>query len=100
MSKFAEFLKNSGNLGRILAATITAGGVVFQMGKLSQRVDDILPRANALEREQSGIKDTLYEIHGKICRSEEKLNTIEKDISMIEQDVKYIKDGINVINKK
>ena len=99
MSKFAEILKNSGNMARILAASVTAGGVIFQMGKLSQRVDDILPRANALEREQVGIKDTLYDIHGKVCKSEEKLNRIERELNMIEQDVKYIRDGIN-FNKK
>ena len=77
-----------------MAASITAGGIIFQMGKLSQRVDDILPRANALEREQAGIKDTLFDIHGKVCRSEEKLNIIEKDINIMEQDIKYIRDEI------
>ena len=50
MSKFSDLLKNMGNGSRITTALIAIGGIIFHTGKISQNVDDIIPRIYALEK--------------------------------------------------
>ena len=62
----SDFLKNSSNVG----------GLIFQMGKLTQKVDNIVPQVHALETQQLNNGTTLYDIHGKISKLEEKVDNV------------------------
>ncbi len=58
------FLKNA-------APFIPAIALVFQAGRQSERLDELFTKTYALEREQRGNNELLFEIHGKV-------NSIEK----------------------
>jgi len=91
MSGFTNFLKDSGNISRILAATFAAGGIVFHMGKLTQKVDDILPKVETMGIEQNTVREAVYDMHGKVCRTEQKIDTIENDVRYIREKITGIK---------
>ena len=49
MVKITDLLRNMGNGARIATALLAVGGIVFQTGRISQNVDDLIPRIHALE---------------------------------------------------
>ncbi len=59
---------------------IPVAGLIFQAGRQSERLDDLFSKTYALETEQKGTRDLLYEIHGKVCAMEQEVHSISKRI--------------------
>jgi len=83
----SDFLKNSGNAARVGTVILTVGGLIFQMGKLTQKVDNIVPQVHALETQQQNNGTTLYDIHGKISKLEEKVDNVASDVKIIKKNI-------------
>jgi hypothetical protein len=63
-----------------LVPLIPIAGLVFQAGRQSERLDDLFSRTYALESEQKGTRDLLYDIHGKVCAVEQEVHAISKRV--------------------
>ena len=87
MSKFGDTFKNLGNFSRISMLVITIGGIIFQVGKLSEKVDTILPKVHSLEEEQKSHSNVLFDIHGKVSSLNEKLDGISDDVKLIKKRI-------------
>ena len=68
-----------------IGATISVGGLVFQMGKHSDRLDYLWGKVEAQEKKEEYMNSTLYEIKGDI-------KTLSHDITSIKGDICEIKD--------
>ena len=87
MTNFSNNLKNLGSIGRIVSATIAIGGLIYETGRLSQKVDNLIPIVQAQEEENKSIRSTLYYIHGDICKNTQKLESIDEDIKIIKKSL-------------
>lgn len=87
MTNFTHNIKNFGSIGRIIGATIAVGGLIYESGRLSQKVDNLIPIVHAHDEEQKSIRDTLYNIHGDICKNTQKLESIDGDIKIIKKSL-------------
>jgi hypothetical protein len=52
-------------------------GLIFQAGRQSEKLDDLFTKTYALESDQKGARDLLYDIHGKVCAMEHELKNIQ-----------------------
>jgi len=68
-------------------AALSIAGIIFQIGKHTEKLDSIGFQVDALEKKDDGYNIFLNNIHTKLLLSEEKLKNIESD-------VKYIKGRI------
>ena len=68
-----------------IGATISVGGIVFQMGKHSDRLDYLWGKVEAQEKKEEYMNSTLYEIKGDI-------KTLSHDITSIKDDMGEIKE--------
>jgi hypothetical protein len=59
---------------------IPVAGLIFQAGRQSERLDDLFSKTYALEQDHKGIRDLLYDVHGKVCAMEHELQTIAKKL--------------------
>ena len=66
----------------LIASAATAGSIIFQMGKESNRIDTLFTKAHAAEVERKETSEIIFDIHGKV--------------SGMEKDVQYIKSSINL----
>lgn len=80
-----ETLKNLGNSARIVTALMAVGGVIYQTGRLTHKLDSLVPQVHALENEKKDIQDTLFEIHGKVSSMNEKVDMITDDMKEIKR---------------
>ena len=80
-----ETLKNLGNSARIVTAIMAVGGVIYQTGRLTHKLDSLVPQVHALENEKKDIQDTLFEIHGKVSSMNEKVDMITDDMKEIKR---------------
>ena len=80
-----ETLKNLGNSARIVTALMAVGGVVYQTGRLTHKLDSLVPQVHALENEKKDIQDTLFEIHGKVSSMNEKVDMLSDDMKEIKR---------------
>ncbi len=87
MTNFSRNIKNLGSIGRIIGATIAVGSLIYETGRLSQKVDNLIPTVHAHEEEHKSIRDTLYNIHGVICKNTQKLESIDEDIKIIKKSL-------------
>ena len=87
MSKFSDTFKNLGNISRISMLVITMGGIIFQVGRLSEKVDTILPKVHSLEEDQKSNNNVLFDIHGKVSSLNEKIDGIGNDVKLIKKRV-------------
>lgn len=67
----AEMMKYAG-----LVATI--GGLVFQAGRQSERIDELFTKAHAAEIERKDVKEIIYDMHGRICAIENDVKRLLK----------------------
>ena len=51
-------------------------GLVFYAGQQSQRIDELFSKAHASTVEHHSIRDVIFDMHGKVCSIEEKLNIL------------------------
>ena len=82
---------NFQKIGPIIAACVTTGGIVFQMGKQSEKLEFIGLKVDAQEKKGGFNND-------KICEIYNKLNILQNDVTNIKEDITEIKTYIR--NKK
>jgi hypothetical protein len=87
MTNFSSLLKDSGNIARIVGGVITISGIIYQSGKLTQKVDNLVPIVQTQEVEMKKWNYTLNDIYGKICRNEQQLKDINQDIKIIKKNI-------------
>lgn len=71
-------------IGPIIAASATVGGMIFQMGKHSEKLDFLGTKVEAQEKKEEFMNEKLCEIYNK-------MNTLQNDISYMKEDVHDIK---------
>ncbi len=78
---------NPNFLAPIIASTISIGTIIFHIGKQSEHLSILDNKVLAQEEKHKFNDKILYDVHGKLCKAEEQLKTIENDI-------KYVKNKI------
>ena len=71
---------NNINVPATVAMVISVGTLIFNAGRESNRIDDLVLKAHMAESERRDTRELIYEIHGKV--------------SGIEKDIQYIRDKI------
>ncbi len=61
-----------------LLPLIPVAGLVFQAGRQSEKLDELFTKTYALEGEQKGVRDLLFDIHGKVCTVEQEIRNLNK----------------------
>lgn len=82
---------NFQTLAPIIGACMTTGGLIFQVGKQSEKLDSLGLKVEAQEK-----KDIFN--NEKICEIYNKINILQNDVSNIKEDINEIKSYIR--NKK
>lgn len=80
-------MKDGGNIARIVAGFLTISGIIYQGGKVTQKVENLVPVVMAHEVEMKRWNHTLNDIHGKICSNEQQLKDIDQDIKIIKKHI-------------
>ena len=75
-------------LAPIIAATTTVGGLIFQIGKHSEKLDMIGFKVEAQEKKEEYLNQSVNDIKASI-------QSLQKDISYIKEDVHDIKTSIH-----
>ena len=60
----------------VFAVVMTLGGVVFNAGKHSEKINELVLKSNCAEAERKSIHDVIYDMHGRVC-------AIERDIQRL-----------------
>tara|TARA_Y100001970_G_C14160851_1_gene818453 strand:- start:1117 stop:1371 length:255 start_codon:yes stop_codon:yes gene_type:complete len=81
---------NFQQIAPIIAACVTTGGIVFQIGKQSERIDTIGFKVEAQEKKTGNVDNI-------ICGMDSKLNIISNDLNHLGTDIKEIKERIKVM---
>jgi hypothetical protein len=75
---------NFQQIAPIIAACVTSGGVIFQIGKHAEKLDIIGLKVEAQEKKDDYKNKTVNEILGQ-------LNVVKNDVENIKDDIKDIK---------
>jgi|TARA_B110001450_G_C17186478_1_gene305577 peptidoglycan hydrolase CwlO-like protein len=78
---------NFQTLAPIIAACATSGGIIFQMGKQSEKLEIIGLKVEAQEKKYSLNNE-------KVCEIYNKLNVLQNNVSNIKEDITEIKSYI------
>ena len=71
-------------IGPVIAASATVGGMIFQMGKQSEKLDFLGSKVEAQEKKEEFM-------NGKLCEIYNKMNTLQSDVSYMKEDIHDIK---------
>ena len=80
---------NFQQIAPIIAACMTASGVLFQIGKHAEKLDIIGLKVEAQEKNENYKNQTINEILGNI-------NLVKNDVENIKEDIKDIKNYMAV----
>ena len=80
---------NFQQIAPILAACMTTGGVIFQIGKHAEKLDFIGLKVEAQEKKDASTNQTINEIL-------ENVNLVRNDVENIKDDIKEIKNYMSV----
>jgi len=80
---------NFQQIAPIIAACITTGGVIFQIGKHAEKLDFIGLKVEAQEKKEATTSQTINEILGNV-------NLVRNDVENIKDDIKEIKNYMAV----
>ena len=80
---------NFQQIAPIIAACLTSGGVIFQIGKHAEKLDIIGLKVEAQEKKEDYKNKTVNEILGQ-------LNVVKNDVENIKDDIKDIKSYMAV----
>ena len=61
-----------------LLSLIPIAGLIFQAGRQSERLDDLILKTTSLEADQKGIRDILYGINGKLSSMEQEIRDMAR----------------------
>jgi len=75
---------NFQQLAPILAACMTTGGVIFQIGKQSEKLELIGMKVEAQEKKEVYYNQSISQLLGK-------LDVLKNDVGNIKEDIKEIK---------
>ncbi len=75
-------------LAPMIAATTTVGGLIFQIGRHSEKLDMIGFKVEAQGKKEEYLNQSVNDIKASI-------QSLQKDISYIKEDVHDIKTSIN-----
>ena len=75
---------NFQQLAPILAACMTTGGVIFQIGKQSEKLELIGMKVEAQEKKEVYYSQSISQLLGK-------LDVLKNDVGNIKEDIKEIK---------
>tara|TARA_Y100000996_G_scaffold154687_2_gene119137 strand:+ start:520 stop:774 length:255 start_codon:yes stop_codon:yes gene_type:complete len=75
---------NFQQLAPILAACMTTGGVIFQIGKHSEKLESIGLKVEAQEKKEGYYNQSISQLLGK-------MDVLKNDMSNIKEDIKDIK---------
>ncbi len=75
---------NFQQLAPILAACMTTGGVIFQIGKQSEKLELIGMKVEAQEKKEAYYNQSISQLLGK-------LDVLKNDVGNIKEDIKEIK---------
>jgi hypothetical protein len=81
---------NFQQLAPIIAACVTTGGIVFQIGKQSERLESFGMKVEAQEKQNVSVNNV-------ICGMDTKLNIISNDLSHLKNDINEIKEKIKIM---
>tara|TARA_B100001094_G_scaffold325480_1_gene379894 strand:+ start:15293 stop:15550 length:258 start_codon:yes stop_codon:yes gene_type:complete len=81
---------NFQNVAPILAACVTTGGIVFQIGKQSERMDSIGLKVEAQEKKIITSNEGIANVNSK-------LNIISNDLSHVKRDIHDIKTKMKIM---
>ncbi len=59
---------------------IPVAGLVFQAGRQSEKLDELFSKTYALESENKGTRELLFDIHGRVCAMEQEIHSIAKRV--------------------
>ena len=76
---------NFQQLAPILAACVTTGGIVFQIGKHAEKLELIGLKVEAQEKKENYYSQSITQLLGK-------MDVLKNDMSNIKEDIKEIKD--------
>ncbi len=79
---------NMSLLTQMGAGLIAFGGIVYEIGRHSQKLGDLIPEVLALEKKIDNHSSNMYDVHGK-------LSSIEERIIHMEKEVLYIRDKLD-----
>lgn len=77
---------NYASIAPIIATTISVSGIIFQIGKHADKLDNLVNTVHAQEKREEYINHKINEIH--------------EDLTVLKSDVKYIRQEISVHNNK
>ena len=80
---------NFQHIAPIIAACMTTGGVIFQIGKHAEKLDFIGLKVEAQEKKEATTSQTINEILGNV-------NLVRNDVENIKDDIKEIKNYMAV----
>ena len=80
---------NFQHLAPIIAASISTGGIIFQIGKQSERLESLGFKVEAQEKKHSINTSSINDIN-------EKLTILTNDMSHVKRDIHDIKAKLNV----
>ena len=78
---------NFQQLAPILAACVTTGGVIFQIGKQAEKLELIGIKVEAQEKKEEYYKQSISQLLGK-------MDVLKNDVGNIKGDIKDIKEYI------
>ena len=81
---------NFQQLAPIIAACVTTGGIVFQIGKQSERLESFGMKVEAQEKQNVSVNNL-------ICGMDTKLNIISNDLSHLKNDINEIKEKFKIM---
>ena len=76
---------NFQQLAPILAACMTTGGVIFQIGKHAEKLELIGLKVDAQEKKEEYYNQSINKLLGS-------MNILKNDVGNIKEDIKEIKD--------
>ena len=83
---------NVTKMTQIIAGCVTSGGIIFNIGRQSERLDTLTFKVEAQEKKGNFNNDKICEIYNKI-------NILQNDVTNIKDDILEIKEYIKVYKK-
>lgn len=77
---------NINMIGPIIASTVSIGGIIFQVGKHADKLENIIGKVEAQEKKEEYINKKMCDIHDDIMK-------LKTDVTYIKEDIHDIKEN-------
>ena len=71
-----------------VGASLSIGGIIYQIGKQSEKIEISLLKVHALEKKEEHSYEIINNINGNMLVINEKLKNIEEDVRVIKNNIK------------